>query len=121
MKKRVIRGIVRHGDRRGRALGYPTANLRLHQSVRDGVYFAVTRIGSKEYPSLAFVGAPKTFDSVYRRLEVHILDFSKNIYDQWIGVTLLGYVRGNERFNSLPELQKAMKSDEIHARKFFAI
>lgn len=118
---KLIRGIVRHGDKRGRALGYPTANIRLHRAVRDGVYIAITRVAGKEYPSLAFVGAAKTFNQQDRKLEVYLLDATLNLYGKWLSVQLLSYVRGNIRFDSIEGLQKAMKNDEIQARQFFSL
>ncbi|MCW1930151.1 MAG: riboflavin kinase [Candidatus Kerfeldbacteria bacterium] len=115
-----IRGIVRKGFQRGRLLGYPTANVRLHnRSIREGIYVALVRVDGKLYHGAAFIGAAKTFNLRERKLEVYILDFDKTIYDQWIIVHLLKFLRPNVRFTSVGQLKKAIKHDVIQTRKFF--
>lgn len=117
---RIFRGIVRHGDGRGKQLGYPTANIHLHRpDVREGVYFGLTTLQGQTYPSIIFIGAAKTFNAKQRWLETHLLDFNKNIYGQRVSVRLFTYVRGNRKFDSIADLVQAMRKDERKARAYF--
>jgi len=116
----TVRGIVRHGDKRGAALGYPTANVRLHQNVHDGVYVSLVSVRGKWHPSVTFIGAAKTFNKTQRILETHIFDFTSQIYGEWVSVRLLRRLRGNKKFHSVQQLLRAMRDDERRARKYFA-
>ncbi len=115
----TVRGIVRHGDGRGRKLGYPTANIFIHQPLRDGVYISFATWRGHTYPSITFIGAAKTFHKRQRWLETHFLDFNTDIYSEWVSVRLLAYLRGNKRFDSVADLIQAMRKDESHARAYF--
>jgi riboflavin kinase/FMN adenylyltransferase len=116
---KTLRGIVRHGDKRGKKLGYPTANVWMHQDTRDGVYVSLIRVRDVWYPSMTFIGAAKTFGKKQRLLETHIFDFDMQIYGEWVSVQLHKYVRGNKKFDSVTELLRAMKKDEQQARAYF--
>ena len=112
-------GKVRTNNKRGKSLGFPTANINLTKSIADGIYISRTKIGSKLYPSLTFIGAAKTFNEKRHHAETYILDFNKNIYGKWISVKLLKKIRGNKKFNSAEDLIVQMKKDEEEARRFF--
>jgi riboflavin kinase/FMN adenylyltransferase len=114
-----VRGVVRHGDKRGVQLGYPTANVWIHQNIPDGVYASLIRVRDTWYTSETFIGAAKTFNKTQRLLETHIFDFNKTIYGEWVSVYLLKRLRGNKKFNSVPKLLQAMRADEKNARAFF--
>ncbi|PIW37094.1 MAG: hypothetical protein COW24_01935 [Candidatus Kerfeldbacteria bacterium CG15_BIG_FIL_POST_REV_8_21_14_020_45_12] len=115
----VLRGKVRRGQQLGRKLGYPTANIRLHQKdIDEGVYISETRVEQSWLPSITFVGAAKTFALKQPLVETHILDKKMNLYDKWISVRLIKYLRGNRKFKTPVDLTAAMKTDEQKARKF---
>ena len=115
----TVRGIVRHGDRRGKKLGYPTANVWIHQDIRDGVYTSMIRVRGIWHPSVTFIGAAKTFNKKQRLLESHIFDFQKTIYGEWVSVRLFTHIRGNKKFDSVEDLLQAMRSDCRAARSYF--
>lgn len=112
---------MRHGDKRGRLLGYPTLNLRLHRrDIRDGVYVARVRSAGKVYAGAAFVGAAEMFGVRNRKLEVYLLHFSGEIYGQWVSVELRTYLRESRRFASVERLQKAIKNDVLAVEHYFS-
>lgn len=114
-----VRGIVRHGDKRGAKLGYPTANVWIHQDARDGVYASRIRVRGVWYPSVTFIGAAKTFGRKQRLLETHIFDFQKTIYGEWVSVRVFKRLRGNKKFDSVQDLMQAMHADCEQARAYF--
>ncbi len=111
-----VRGIVRHGDKRGRLLGFPTANLTdaMPQDLPFGVYASETEISSapgRRYRSLSSYGTRPTFDGAAPRLETYILDFAGDLYGQEITVQIVDFIRAELRFNSVTELVAAMQQD----------
>ncbi len=116
----TISGTVIPHTQRGRTLGYPTANISLKDSLEEeGIYAGFTHYNGQKLPSLAFIGAAKTFGETEKKLEVHILDFSENLYGKTISVELLKKIRDNKKFNSQEELIQEIKNDEACARKYF--
>lgn len=113
-------GKVRAGKKRGRILGFPTANVRLRKKIPEGIYIAKTKIDSVWYPSLTFIGEAKTFHEDTYQAETFILSFHKNIYDKWISTRLLKKIRENKKFSSENQLVAEMKKDEKIAENFFA-
>lgn len=113
-------GKVRTHNKRGKTLGFPTANLNLHKKIPEGLYISKTKIADKIFPSLTFIGKAKTFNEQRFHAETYILDFNRNIYDRWISVELLKKIRDNKKFNSVDDLIKQMKKDEQAARKYFS-
>lgn len=114
-------GKVRKHNQRGQELGFPTANVSLHQDIPEGIYISITKIKKIKYPSVTFIGTVKTFNETYFHAETYILEFNKNIYEQWIKVKLLKKLRGNKKFKKMGDLVKQMKKDEQEARKYFLI
>lgn len=113
-------GKVRTHNKRGKKLGFPTANINLTKHLSEGIYMSQTKINNKQYPSLTFIGQAKTFNEKRFQAETYILDFNKNIYGQWISITLLKKIRDNQKFNSAQELVNQMKKDEQTARQCFS-
>jgi riboflavin kinase/FMN adenylyltransferase len=116
-------GRVAHGDKRGRTIGFPTANIHLHRknSPLNGV-FAIQMFGIKGEPvkGVANVGVRPTVDGKKAVLEVHLFDFSADIYGQHVQVNFLFKVRDEQRFNSLEELKLQIEKDCDAAKRFFA-
>lgn len=113
----LVWGKVRHGNKRGKTLGFPTMNLFLHKNIPEGVYISETKVKNIKYASLTFVGAAKTFGERTKKVESMILNFNSNIYGKWISVKLFKKIRGNIKFNSEKELIQQMKKDLLIANK----
>ncbi|MCK4951225.1 MAG: bifunctional riboflavin kinase/FAD synthetase [Gammaproteobacteria bacterium] len=115
-------GRVAHGDKRGRTIGFPTANIHLHRKATpvEGV-FAVEMFGIEGEPvaGVANVGTRPTVDGTRSLLEVHLFDFDKDIYGQYIHVNFVHKLRDEERFDSFEELKKQILKDADDARAFF--
>jgi riboflavin kinase/FMN adenylyltransferase len=116
-------GAVVEGQRLGRSLGYPTANvdLRRRQSAVMGI-FAARVHGLKEGPldAVASVGTRPTFDGVKPLLEVHIFDFERDIYGEYIHVDFVARLRSEEKFEQVDELVAQMHRDADNARSALA-
>lgn len=115
----TLNGIVEHGQKRGKELGFPTINFRTEHLMPEGVYYSRTLYRNEWFNSLTFMGAAKTFDAKDYLAETYILDFKKDIYGESVVVTILKKLRGNVKFPSVPELIEQMKKDEQAAREFF--
>ena len=118
-----VEGIVVRGDRRGRALGYPTANVEaaLHTAVpTDGVYAGRLIRDGKPLPAAISVGTNPTFSGEQRRVEAFVLDFSDDLYGEHVGVEFLTRLRGMERFNKVEDLTAAMAGDVTRTREILA-
>ena len=116
-------GKVVRGDRVGRTLGYPTANvdLRRRQSAVMGVYAVrVHGLGSTPLDAVASVGSRPTFDGTRPILEVHIFDFDQDIYGKYIHVDFIAWLRDQEKFPSADELVAQMHIDADNARSALA-
>ncbi len=111
-------GEVLRGDRRGKVLGFPTANLRLHHSVRlrHGIYAVEVAIDAKRYRGVASFGTRPTFDDGAPLLEVFVFDFSGDLYGMMIEVDFIGFLRDERKFASPRELVAQMKRDAEEAR-----
>jgi len=116
----AIEGVVQHGDKRGRQLGYPTANLALddYQRPAYGIYAVRVRLpDGREQAGVASLGIRPTFDPPVELLETYLFDFGGDLYGQTIEVALHHYLRGEEKFASLDALTAQMRSDEAEARR----
>jgi len=115
-----ILGTVESGDHRGRELGFPTANLNSHNEVLppDGVYTVRVVVGEEQFGGVVNIGVRPTFAGVPPRrvLEVHILDFTRELYGQNIEVLFLSKLRDEQKFASVEALQAQIAAD-IHAAR----
>jgi len=117
----TLGGIVQHGSKRGRLLGYPTANIVIQSTLSDGVYAATVVLQNEEiYKALTFFGKNETFNETERKLEVHLLDFSGDLYDQNLSVTMLHFIRPSVKFSSVEDLIAQMHEDEKAGREVLA-
>jgi len=115
-----IIGRVFHGDKRGRQLGFPTANIRLKRRVSpiSGVYVVQVKTDQGIYFGVANIGSRPTVAGVRQQLEVHIFDFEDNLYGQSIEVVMLEKLRNEMKFDSLLELKTQISNDSKQARLF---
>ncbi len=116
-------GNVVHGDKRGRVLGVPTANIYLHRQncPVHGVYVVeVFGVPGEPRHGAANVGTRPTVDGTRSLLEVHILDFEGSLYGSHVRVDFLHKIRDEERFPSLDILKEYIQKDIAQARAYFA-
>ncbi|HZG10257.1 MAG TPA: bifunctional riboflavin kinase/FAD synthetase [Allosphingosinicella sp.] len=119
----AIEGVVEHGDKRGRTLGYPTANLGLGAYLRPrfGIYAVRGRpADGRVLEGAANLGIRPTFDPPRELLEPYFFDFAGDLYGQRLEVELIAFLRPEERFNSLEALTSQMEADCAEARRLLA-
>lgn len=119
-----LKGEVVTGERRGRTIGIPTANLRplLEFTPKTGVYISRTRVGQQTFPSVTNLGWNPTFHEDARsplKVETHLLDFAGDLYGHEIRVELLKYLREEKRFSGIEELKAQIHHDIAATRAFF--
>jgi riboflavin kinase/FMN adenylyltransferase len=117
----AIRGIVSHGDKRGRTIGFPTANVPLgrHLEPARGVYAVTTRLADgSTHKGVANIGRrPTVSTGMESRLEVNLFDFSGDIYGTDITVALHSYIRAEVRFSGLDALKAQIAADAAEAKR----
>ncbi|PWG03794.1 bifunctional riboflavin kinase/FAD synthetase [Sphingosinicella humi] len=116
----AIEGVVEHGDKRGRELGYPTANIALGPYLRPkfGVYAVRGRLADgRVLDGAANLGIRPQFDPPKELLEPHFFDFSGDLYGQTIEVELISFLRQEARFDGLGALAAQIKADCEEARR----
>lgn len=119
----AIQGVVEHGDKRGRTLGYPTANVALGKYLRPkyGIYAVRVRLDDgSEHDGVASLGIRPSFDPPVEMLETFIFDWSGDLYGRTIEVALVGFIRPEAKFDDLGELVKQMDADSAAARAMLA-
>ncbi len=119
----TIEGEVSHGDKRGRAMGFPTANVTLDDYARPayGVYAVRCRLADgRVVDGAANIGIRPMFDPPKELLEVHLFDFSGDLYGQRIAVELHHYLRPEARFDGLDALVRQMQADCARAKELLA-
>src|SRR5882762_5084761 len=117
-----VRGEVVHGDKRGRELGYPTANMRLDPAcaLKHGIYAVRVGIGGRRHDGVASFGRRPMFDVGTVLLEVFLFDFTGDLYGQRIDVAFIDYIRHELKFDSIDELIRRMDEDASIARRMLA-
>jgi riboflavin kinase/FMN adenylyltransferase len=119
----AIRGTVQHGDKVGRTIGFPTANLAMGNYLRPryGIY-AVTAVvpGGRVLHGAANLGIRPSFDPPKELLEPHFFDFSGDLYGQEIEVAFHHFLRPEAKFDSLEALTRQMEADCLKARELLA-
>lgn len=116
----AIEGVVQHGDKNGRKLGFPTANIDMHHYLRPryGIYAVKGRLpDGRMVNGAANVGIRPTFDPPKELLEPHFFDFSGDLYGQTIEVEFHAFLRGEAKFDSLDALVEQMNKDCEQARE----
>jgi len=108
-------GKVEQGDRLGRTIGFPTANLNVKETIQvpgDGIYASLVEIDKKIYFGALSIGTrPVIENDDSRKIEVYIIDFNKNVYGKDIKVSLITKIRNQTKYNSLEELKIQIEKD----------
>ncbi|MGI9599920.1 MAG: bifunctional riboflavin kinase/FAD synthetase [Candidatus Actinomarina sp.] len=117
------RGIVVKGKQLGSTIGIPTANIELNQQTelpRFGVYAVKINVNSQVYLGCMNIGINPTVDSNGQtKIEIHILDFDKNIYNQQVSFELIDFIRDEKKFNSVEELKLQITTDIAEIKNNF--
>lgn len=117
-----VSGRVVYGQQLGNTLGFPTANIHLHRYrvPLSGVFAVLVKTGDKVYQGAANVGVRPTVDNLVKPiLEVHLLDFSGNLYGKRITVEFMHKIRDEKKFSTLDELVENIRGDTEKARVWF--
>jgi riboflavin kinase/FMN adenylyltransferase len=115
----ALRGIVVHGDHRGRLLGYPTANLNVQDRKlipANGIYAVRVRLGNEWFDGAANIGVRPQFGGGPRLVEVYVLDFDRDIYGQELEAHFVRRLRDEMKFGSVEALVQQMGQDVAKAR-----
>lgn len=117
-----VRAIVRHGAKRGRDLGFPTANLALDPAcgLRHGIYAVHCRVEGELFEGVASFGRRPTFDDGAPLLEIYLLDFRGDLYGRTMDVSFHAWIRPEERFEDVDALVRQMHDDVAQARQRLA-
>ena len=119
-----LEGVVVHGDKRGRELSYPTANIELqnkHKIIpKQGVYLIQSDLDNQVVYGMMNIGTKPTFDTTNPSIEVHFFDWNGDLYEQTLQVKLLKWVREEQKFGSVEELQAQIHADERYCRSYIS-
>jgi riboflavin kinase/FMN adenylyltransferase len=114
-----LQGTVGVGQRRGRTLGFPTANLNETETLvpGDGVYAVLAHVQGTAWPGAANVGANPTFGDMARKVEVHLLGFEGDLYGQPLAVDFVQRLRDTRPFAGVEDLKAQLRADVEQAHK----
>ncbi|HEX4993039.1 MAG TPA: bifunctional riboflavin kinase/FAD synthetase [Rubrobacteraceae bacterium] len=116
----VVRGEVVVGDKRGRTIGFPTANVLPDPALvvpARGVYGGFVRVGKESYSACTNVGVAPTFERRESRVEAYLLGFGGDLYGRVIDVSFIGRIREERRFSGVEELKRQIARDVEEARR----
>ncbi|WP_018394973.1 riboflavin kinase [Bacillus sp. 37MA] len=119
--KQVIRGEVVHGMKAGRKLGFPTANLdQSPGDLENGVYGVYVRVNGQTHEGVMNIGVKPTFDSQFKRMiEVHLLEYTGDLYGEVIDCEFVFKIREERKFPSFEFLMYQIKEDVQYANEAF--
>ncbi|KXI28181.1 bifunctional riboflavin kinase/FAD synthetase [Paraglaciecola hydrolytica] len=118
-----IAGKVLHGDKKGRTIGFPTANLKMKRVKVpvNGVFAVQVTIKNQTYAGVANIGHRPTVNGQRTQLEVHLFDFNQNLYGQFISVALVHKIREEMKFDSFEQLHQQIQQDAKKAQQMLAL
>ncbi len=117
-----IKGTVVSGDKRGRIIGYPTANLHIEKNIllpKVGVYVTQTVIDEKKYKSVTNIGMLPTFNGKTKTVETYIIDFNEDIYFKKIKLEFFKKIREEKKFNSIQDLIRQIEQDVKIVKEYY--
>jgi len=117
----LLTGKVVHGDKVGKKIGFPTANLQITDKYKLipslGIYAVWVHIENEQYEGMLYIGNRPTIDArLSLRIEVNIFDFDKEIYDREISISLVDFLRSDQQLQSLDRLTEIISDDKVHAK-----
>ena len=117
-----LSGIISKGKQLGRTIGYPTANIKIEEEYKliplNGVYIAQSILNGKTVFGMMNIGTRPTVDGTTQTVEINFFDFSQDLYDQKITVSLLHRMRSEQKFESLDALKSQLSKDKINAQSY---
>ena len=113
-----LAGRVVHGQKRGRTIGFPTANLDVldHLVPANGIYAATATVGASEHRVALSIGTNPTFDGVRRTVEAYLLDFDGDLYGQTLALRLHRWLRGQVKYRGVDPLVDQLRRDVAEVR-----
>lgn len=117
-------GRVIKGDKIGRTIGFPTANIFIEESYKlipsDGIYAVTIEMAGQTYKGMAYIGQRPTINGMTRNIEVNIFDFNQEIYGQNITMTFLEFLRHDVKFAGLEALKLQLQKDKEATLAYFS-
>ena len=118
-----LRGRVIKGDKIGRTIGFPTANIFVEETYKlipsDGIYAVTLLMGAETFKGMAYIGQRPTINGMTRNIEVNIFDFDKEIYGQTINMYFLEFLRHDVKFTGLETLKAQLQKDKQDTLNYF--
>lgn len=118
-----LKGRVIKGDKIGRTIGFPTANIFIEETYKlipsDGIYAVSLKMDTKTFRGMAYIGQRPTINGMTRNIEVNIFDFNKEIYGQTITMYFLEFLRHDVKFTGLEALKEQLKTDKENTLNYF--
>ena len=117
-----VSGRVFHGDKKGRTIGFPTANIILNRRITPlrGVFVVTATHENNAWKAVANIGHRPTVNGKRDQLEVHLLDSAENLYGQRLRIRFLARLRDEQKFSSLDELKHQISLDVQQAKEYFS-
>jgi len=119
-----LTGVVKEGKKLGRTIGFPTANLKIEENYKlipkEGVYIVESTLNGKKVYGMMNIGTNPTFDEGLLSIEIHFLDFNADLYDQKIQISILEYLRAEQKFESVALLKAQLDIDKNLTLQYIA-
>ncbi len=119
-----LSGVVVKGDKIGRTLGYPTANIFIPENYKlipgDGIYAVEVVHDNINYQAMLYIGHRPTINGMTRNIEVNMFNFDKEIYNETLNISFKSFIRPDQRFDSLEALTQQLHKDKAATLQFFA-
>lgn len=120
----MLSGKIIKGKGLGRQLGYPTANLRIKETYKlipkNGAYVIESHLKGRKVYGMMNIGYNPTVDGENQSIEIHFLDFEEDLYNQYLQVNILEWIREEQKFNTLDELKEQLHKDQITTRRIIS-
>lgn len=118
-----LSGPVIKGDKIGRTIGFPTANIFIEQPYKlipsDGIYAVTVEMDNESYQGMAYIGQRPTINGMTRNIEVNIFDFNREIYGQYIKMNFMEFLRHDVKFTGLEALKVQLQQDKEDTLAYF--
>ncbi len=116
-----LEGVVGEGEKRGRVLGFPTANLKTDWDLlpKPGVYVTITYVNNEAHRSITNIGYRPTFGKNSLLIESHLFNFSRQIYGEKLRIEFLNRLRDEKKFDGIEQLKAAISEDVKTANEYF--
>lgn len=122
MNRNTLHGTVIHGDRIGRGIGFPTANLHTDDPLpENGIYVALMEWESGNGYGMLYIGNRPTVGGTEKRVEMHLLDFNGELYGQSVSIQIIHFLRKEKKFEQTSALQEQLRADRKQTEEYLAL